>query len=217
MIGILGGTFDPIHFGHLRTALELHQALGLEAVRLLPCGLPPHRGRPQASPEQRLAMVEVAVAGQSGLLVDRRELERPGPSYMVDTLISLREDLGKRPLGLILGMDAFLGLPSWHHWERIPELTHLLVVTRPGAPEPDAGPMQTLLRVRETADPEALHGRPAGLALRQQVTRLDISSTAIRGLIAAGRSPRFLLPDAVLALIETHRLYRQPAAGPAND
>lgn len=211
MIGILGGTFDPVHFGHLRTALELYQTLSLEQVRLLPCALPPHRGRPQASPEQRLAMVEAAVSGQPGLTVDRRELDRPGPSYMVETLASLRAELGTRPLALILGMDAFLGLPGWHRWEQIPEFAHLLVVTRAGAPEPEAGPMQTLLRAREVTDPQALRERTAGLVLRQQVTRLDISSTAIRGQVAAGRSPRFLLPDPVLAQIDAEHLYRQPA------
>ena len=128
MIGIFGGTFDPIHFGHLRCALEIAEQLELSEVRMLPCGQPPHRTAPQAAPEQRRQALELALAGQSLLSLDTRELERPGPSYMVDTLVALRAEVGQRSLCLILGQDAFNGLASWDRWELVPELACVQVV-----------------------------------------------------------------------------------------
>lgn len=207
-VGILGGTFDPVHFGHLRAALEMQEALGLAEVRLLPCGQPPHRVLPRACAADRLAMLELALAGQSALRVDRRELERSGPSYMVDTLTSLRAELGASPLCLLLGSDAFLGLPQWHRWQELLPLAHLVVLQRPGwrldsVPTPLA---EMLAAHRLTAAAE-LRLRPAGGILLQPVTPLDISATAIRALIAAGRSPRYLLPDAVWDYIHRRGLY----------
>jgi len=120
-IGVFGGTFDPIHYGHLRTAFEMLQALRFEEVRFIPCGDPPHRGETYAKATQRLQMVQVAVDGQSGFVVDERELKREGPSYSFDTLKSLRAEFPRRSLGLILGMDAFLGLPGWHRWGELLE------------------------------------------------------------------------------------------------
>jgi len=210
MLGILGGTFDPVHFGHLRIALELAQHLELRELRFMPCGRPPHRGTPVASARDRLNMLRLAVAGQNGFLIDERELRRSGPSYMVDSLQSLREELGPRPLCLLLGSDAFHALDTWHRWERLIELAHLVVVSRPdGAVTPPAPVAELLARCR-VADPAALAERPAGGILECEVTGLAISATAIRAQVAAGRSPRYLLPDAVLAYIEEQGLYRAP-------
>ena len=132
MICILGGTFDPVHFGHLRPALEVQEALEIPRVHLVPCRLPPHRDLPQASPQQRLELLQLAVAKEPALAIDTRELDRSGPSYMVDTLASLRAERGQQPLCLALGMDALLGLESWYHWRDIAELCHLVVMQRPG-------------------------------------------------------------------------------------
>ncbi len=132
MIGIFGGTFDPVHFGHLRPALEVQQALGLDEVRFIPAGQPPHRDMPHATAPQRLSMLQTAIEDQPGFAADEREIQREGPSYMVDTLALLREELGQIPLCLILGYDAFLGLPAWHQWHRLIELAHLVITHRPG-------------------------------------------------------------------------------------
>lgn len=207
MIGIFGGTFDPIHFGHLRPALELAQALSLAEVRFVPARVPPHRGAPVASPEQRLQMVRLALEGVEGFRVDERELRRDGPSYMVDTLASLRQELPESRLCLLVGMDAFLGLPGWHEWRRLLELAHIAVAHRPGWAPPAEGPLAELLAQRRTGEPRNLGLQPAGLVVLQPVTQLEISSTAIRAMIGEGHSPRFLMPEAVSRWIEAEGLY----------
>lgn len=207
MIGVLGGTFDPIHFGHLRTALELREGLGLEQVRIIPCREPPHREAPVASPEARLAMAKLGIAGQSGLIVDEREMDREGPSYMVDTLATLTTDFPGTGIGLILGTDAFLGLPDWHRWREILDLAHLLVVQRPGWSPPRTGIVADLLAKRRCESRAQMEEPGAGGILLCTVTRLEIAATAIRAQLAAGKSARFLLPDPVLAYIRAHRAY----------
>jgi nicotinate-nucleotide adenylyltransferase len=213
-VGILGGTFDPVHFGHLRAALEMLENLGLAEVRLVPCGQPPHRHAPVASAAGRRAMLELAVAGQPGLRVDGRELERPGPSYMVDTLAELRAELGATPLCLLLGSDAFLGLPQWHRWQELLSLAHLVVMHRPGWRLDDSlpAPLAGLLAARRVAAAADLAAQPAGHILLTAVTPLDISATAIRALIGAGRSPRYLLPEAVWEHIRTQGWYNAARA-----
>jgi len=206
-IGIFGGTFDPIHFGHLRSAFEMLQALRFGEVRFMPAGNPPHRGAPVASAELRLRMVRVATAGQAGFVVDDRELRREGPSYSVDTLAALRAEHPLRPLGLIIGMDAFLGLPKWYHWREILELAHIVVAHRPGWRAPDIGPLGELLADRGTHRIGDLHQAKSGHIYIHDVTQLEISSTEIRELVANGRSPRYLMPDAVLEVIEESGCY----------
>jgi len=208
MIGVFGGTFDPVHFGHLRSALELLQGLGLDEVRMLPCRQPPHRGLPQATPAQRLQMLKAGVGDAAGLRVDDRELRREGPSYMVDTLTSLRGELGDTRLCLLLGMDALAGFTSWRDWQAILELAHLVVAHRPGWAAPEAGEIGELVRARRCDSVDVLHAEAAGRILFQPVTQLEISASDVRAHIAAGRSPRFLLPDVVLEIIEAERLYR---------
>lgn len=207
MLCILGGTFDPVHFGHLRPALEVQQALDIAPVHLLPCRIPPHRAAPWASPEQRLALLRAAVADEPALAIDERELGREGPSYMVDTLETLRREHGEQPLCLALGMDAFGELDSWHRWRDIPSLCHLVVMQRPGSPWPQRGVMADLVKQARVDAPQALRSRPAGGIIGVPVTQLAISSTQIRGLLAAGRSPRYLLPDVVLERIRQENWY----------
>jgi len=210
-LGIFGGTFDPIHFGHLRTAFELLQVLGLEEVRLVPAGAPPHRGTPTCDAGHRLAMVRAAVADQPGLVVDDREIRRGGPSYTVLTLRELRGEQPLRPLCLIVGMDAFLGLPQWHEWRDVFELAHVVVAHRPGWQAPDTGELGELLATRGTQRVADLHASIAGRLHVRPVTQLEISSTDLRELIVAGQDPRYLLPDAVRAIIRDTGCYHPRA------
>lgn len=206
-IGVFGGTFDPIHFGHLRTAFEMLQALRFGEVRFMPCGSPPHRDSPFATADLRLQMVRVATEGQHGFVVDDREVRRDGPSYTVDTLSALRGEYPLRPLALIIGMDAFLGLQEWHQWREILQLAHIVVAHRPGWRAPDMGPLGELLADRGTHRIGNLHQAKSGHIYIHDVTQLEISSSDIRELVAAGRDPRFLTPDAVRAVIEQSGCY----------
>lgn len=208
-IGVLGGTFDPIHYGHLRPALELLETLELAEIRFVPCRIPAHRGTPQVTAEQRLALVRLATVGQPGFVTDDRELQREGPSYMVDTLASLRDDFGANtPLCLILGADAFRELHTWRRWEALSDLAHLVVMERPGASQPLPPLLTAFAAHRTIEDAVELRRRPAGGILWRSVTQLDISATQIRALLARGQSPRYLLPEAVLAYIHDRALYR---------
>lgn len=206
-IGIFGGTFDPVHYGHLRTAFEMLQALRFAEVRFIPCGEPPHRGETTASAGERLEMVRVATNDEQGLVVDDREVRRQGPSYSVDTLRTLRDEFPDRSLAAILGMDAFLGLPRWHRWQEMLELAHIVVAHRPGWRAPDIGPLGELLDARGTLRVDDLHEATHGRIHIHAVTQLEISSTEIRQLVEAGRDPRFLMPDPVRSVIARTRCY----------
>ncbi len=209
-LGILGGTFDPVHYGHLRLAAEAVEGLGLAAVRWLPAGRPRHRNAPHTGAEHRLAMVRLAVADNDRFEVDAAEAESREPSYTVPSLERLRSELGSdRPLVLLLGADAFLGLPSWHRWEELFGLAHIAVATRPGHvldPAAMAPALAEEFRWRAAAN-AALAGAPCGAVVPFAITALDISATAIRERLAAGREVRYLLPDAVLDYIRRNRLY----------
>jgi nicotinate-nucleotide adenylyltransferase len=201
-IGLFGGTFDPVHIGHLRSAVEVAETLLLDELRLIPSARPPHRTTPQVSAVDRLAMVRLAVADTSVLQVDDRELQRDKPSYSIDTLESLRSELAADDqLVLLLGWDAFCGLPSWQRWEELLQHCHILVLQRPDANSeaPEA--------LRNLSDPSALSGPSGQIAFIWQ-TPLAVSATQIRSLLASGKSARFLVPDAVLAYIHAHGLYR---------
>ena len=216
-MGVFGGTFDPVHYGHLRTAFEMLQALRFDEVRFMPCGNPPHRGKTYADAELRLEMVRVATEGQPGFVVDDRELHRDGPSYSVDTLAALRSDFPLRPLALIIGMDAFLGLPKWYHWREILQLSHIVVAHRPGWRAPDIGPLGELLADRGTHRIGDLHQAKSGHIYIHDVTQLEISSTEIRQLVAAGRDPRFLMPDAVREVILNSACYAAKATNESDE
>lgn len=207
-IGVFGGTFDPIHYGHLRSAFEMLQALDFEEVRFIPCGDPPHRGVTFASAKRRMRLVELAVADQQGFRVDGRELRRGGPSWTIDTLVELREEFPDRSLGLIIGMDAFLGLPAWHRWEEILSQAHIIVAHRPGWKAPDIGPLGDVIAEHGTHRASDLHEATHGRVHIHAVTQLEIASTEIRELVAAGRDPRFLMPDAVRDEILDTGLYK---------
>jgi len=206
-IGVFGGTFDPIHYGHLRTAFEMLQALEFHEVRFIPCGDPPHRGMTFADAELRFRMVDVAIAGQDGFISDDRELRRQGPSYSIDTLVGLRAEFPDRSLGLIVGMDAFLGLTKWHRWDEILSVAHIVVAHRPGWKAPDIGPLGELVSEHGTHRVDDLHESTHGLIHIHAVTQLEIASTEIRDLVAAGRDPRFLMPDAVREVIKETSVY----------
>lgn len=206
-IGILGGTFDPIHFGHLRTAVELYQALGLAEVRIIPCYQPVHRKLPIATPEQRLAMIKCAIDGEPALKVDSCEIERKGPSYTIDTLEILRKKMPNTPLCLMMGIDALLGFASWHRYEDILTMAHLVIVHRPNYQLPANGIIAELLKNRLTKTPHTLHESLAGSILLHPVTPLEISASDIRRQIATGSSPHYLLPDSVYKYIQEHGIY----------
>jgi len=207
MIGVFGGTFDPVHNGHLRIALELRQQLGLDELRFVPCRQPPHRPMPYASAEQRLAMLQLAVAGQSEFVIDERELRREGPSFMVDTLASIRTEEQDTPLCLVLGGDAFVGLAGWHRWRQLIDLAHLVIAHRPGTPFILEGELLELYQQRQVDNAASLREAPAGHILLCPVTQLDISSTAIREHLREGGSGRYLLPDDVWMYMQQQHLY----------
>ncbi|TCD22792.1 nicotinate-nucleotide adenylyltransferase [Pseudomonas sp. IC_126] len=207
-IGVLGGTFDPVHIGHLRGAVEVAEALGLDEVRLVPNFRPPHRETPNSSAQDRLAMVRLAARELPLLKVDSRELERDKPSYTLDTLESLREEMeADDQLFLIMGWDAFCGLPSWHRWDELLDHCHVLVMQRPDADSEAPEALRDLLAARNVNDPLALAGSSGQIAFVWQAP-LGVSATRIRQFLASGRSVRFLVPDAVLAYINAHGLYR---------
>lgn len=206
-IGILGGTFDPIHMGHLRMALELHETLDLANVHIIPTHQPMYRKAPVASPEHRLAMVKCAVAGEPALVADDREIRRKGPTYTIDTLIELHQEMPTTPLCIIVGIDAFLGLESWHRWREIFDYAHIIVAHRPHYHLPPAGTITNLLKERLQNDISYVHNNLAGGILLRPITALEISATDIRKQIAMGRNPRYLLPDAVYDYIKHHGIY----------
>jgi len=214
---LLGGTFDPVHYGHLRFADDVRRALGLSEVRLIPARDPPHRAGPAASAADRLAMLRLGAAEFPGLVVDDRELRQDGKSYTVLTLEALRREQPQRPLWLLLGADAFRGLPSWHRWRDIFRLAHVVVVPRPGVALTEDLPaaLAAELHGRLTRDPAVLFSTPAGAIFEERVSPQPIAATAIRAQLARGEEGRQavagLLPPAVLAYIDQHHLYSIPS------
>ncbi len=211
---MLGGTFDPVHFAHLRLAEEIADAVGLSSVRLIPTGNPPHRGTPRVTGEQRLEMVRLAIAGNPRLQADDREIRRQGVCYTFDTLTELRAELGDRPICLITGADAFSTLTTWHRWEELFELAHIVVAHRPGFSLQQMqsslpGPLRKVYLQRLVSSTGLLRRDSAGAIYAREITALDIAATTIRALLAAGASARYLVPDQVLDYIERNRLYKE--------
>ncbi|MEQ8515150.1 MAG: nicotinate-nucleotide adenylyltransferase [Chromatocurvus sp.] len=208
-IAVLGGTFNPIHHGHLRSAVELLEYLPVSELRFMPCSLPPHREPPGISARQRAAMIELAIAGEPRFSCDLRELERSGLSYTIDSLLSLREEIGAlRPLVLVMGCDALSGLDRWHRWQELLDHCHIVAIARPGWEWPERGEVADYLASR-AADATALATAPAGSVCITSLRQLPISATEIRSLLQSGRSARYLVPDAVHTYIDQHRLYTQ--------
>lgn len=206
-IALFGGTFDPVHYGHLRAAAEVADKLQVDDFRLLPAGQPPHRDTTWAAPQHRLAMLELALRDHPDLHVDDREIRRPGMSYMVDTLTSIRAEAGDCPILLAVGQDAANALDHWHRWRRLFDLAHLVVMTRPKSRPRYRSELAAVLKPRRVRDTRALFDAPAGRVHHLEVTRLAISSTDIRAQLAAGGNPRFLLPATVLDYIRQRKLY----------
>ena len=210
---LFGGTFDPIHYGHLRPVEALAAQVGLSKVTLLPNNVPPHRPQPEASPAQRVAMVRLAIAGNPLFDLDLREMQRSTPSYTLDTLTELRAERGARqPLAFIVGQDSLLSLQKWYRWESLLSLCHLLVCQRPGYATrmPDAE-MQQWLQQHLTEDAAELQRHPAGRVFLADTPLLAISATEIRQRRHQGRSDQDLLPPAVSDYIDREGLYRNPA------
>lgn len=207
---MLGGTFDPVHLGHLRSAVELREALALDRVHMVPSHVPPHREAPGVVAAERLAMLEAGIGDTPGLIADRRELERDGPSYSADTLASLRSELGEWPrLVMAVGHDAFLKLADWHTPERLFELAHIVVIERPDHRAALPAALAALIAGREATDGEGLFAQPAGGLLRLRLpSRMAISATDLRRRLSEGRSVRYLLPAAVESYIHSRKLYR---------
>ena len=210
-LGIFGGTFDPVHFGHLRLAEEARQDLALNKVLWIPAGQPPHRAAPRVTGRHRLDMVRLALAGHANFAVDSAEIASEQPSYTVETLLRLRQEYGpQQSLVLLLGADAFAGLPTWYRWSELLSLVHIAVSHRPGFPVAvNSLPAELADEfARRRSDVNALHAAPAGAIVTFAMTQLAISATQIRRLLANGESVRYLLPDAVIDYIAANQLYR---------
>jgi nicotinate-nucleotide adenylyltransferase len=208
-IAVFGGSYNPIHFGHLRSALELVEKLQLDHLRLMPCAVPPLRNEPECSARDRAAMVELAVSDEPQLICDTRELERPGKSYTIDSLMELRAQFGDaRSLCMVVGCDAVLEINQWHRWQELLQWSHIVVIARPGWSLPTEGEVADWLRSHQLAVGQTFSDTPAGSILVEELRALPISSTEIRDLLASGKSPRYLLPRNVLDFIDTHNLYQ---------
>lgn len=212
-IGIFGGTFDPVHFGHLRAATEARELLGINDFRLLLSGTPPHRSATMATSLDRLAMLKLAVSDDSGFQVDDREVQRQGLSYMVDTLTEIRAESGNAPLLLIIGQDAANELDSWHNWLGLFDLAHVVIMRRPDTQPAWSGELRSQMEHRWLDDPLQLGETSSGAVCPLLVTQLAISSTDIRRRMREGRSPRFLMPDSVIGYILQKQLYFAGQAG----
>lgn len=206
-VGILGGTFDPIHLGHLRMGLELYETLNLAKVHVIPCYQPVHRKTPVATPEQRFDMVQCAVKNEAAFYADDREIKRGGPSYMIDTVLELRQLYPQTPLCLFVGIDSFLNFPSWHRWKDILENAHLVVAHRPQYHLPNTGIVADLIKARLQHENTYIQDQLAGGILLRPITALEISASDIRKQIAMERNPRYLLPDEVYSYIKQHGTY----------
>jgi len=205
-LALFGGTFDPIHTGHLRVCLEAGEALQASQVNLLPCAIPAHRDQPIASADQRLAMLNLALAGQSYLVADRRELERPGPTYTIDTLQEIRAEVGAdRPVILIIGADQLAQLDRWKSWQRLLDVAHIAILTRPNCADTPLHVDAFLKPHRAKRQELARH--PAGFVTAIAVTALAISSSDIRRRLSHNQSVRYLVPDAVIDYLQSRGLY----------
>ncbi|MFO6296314.1 nicotinate-nucleotide adenylyltransferase [Rahnella selenatireducens] len=211
LLAFFGGTFDPIHYGHLKPVTSLAEQAGFDHVILLPNNVPPHRPQPEASSQQRLRMVELAVAGKPLFSVDSRELDVDTPSYTIETLATLRKEHGDDcPLAFIIGQDSLLTLHKWHRWESLLDFCHLVVMARPGYQEQlDTPALQRWYDAHWVADAGKLKHKPAGFIFQANTPLLDISATEIRERRHAGLDCSDLLPSAVERYIESQGLYRE--------
>jgi len=207
VIGILGGTFDPIHFGHLRMGQELINTHEFTRIHFMPCYKPVHREEPIASPDARLAMLQMAICNEAKFIADEREIQQKTPSYTIDTLISLKTEMPAMHLCLLIGIDAFLHFLSWREPARIMEMAHLMVTHRPYYELPSQGAIIDFFKKHRQTDISFLHEKSAGGIVLQPITPLDISAKMIRLQLQIGQNPRYLLPDSVCEYIKNNQLY----------
>jgi nicotinate-nucleotide adenylyltransferase len=211
MIAILGGTFNPIHLGHLHLAKQLQAKFGFDTIRFMPAALPALKDTPSATAEQRAELVKITIENEAHFTLDTRELSRSGTSYTIDTLISLREELGNEvSLCWLMGSDAFAHLNAWHRWQELLNYAHLVVVKRPHSDDLSKlnAEMKKLLITHEAKRSEEIKQHAHGKILIQEVAALDISSTQIRKNIAHGKDASVLVPTAALQYIQSHQLYK---------
>ncbi len=207
-IGIFGGTFDPVHIGHLRASVELRKTLGLSEMRLIPSANPPHKAQPETNAEHRLAMLQLALANEPGLVADARELHRKGLSYTLDTLTEIRAEIGvETPLCLCIGMDSLIDLNQWHRWRELTDVAHVVAAARPGWHLPQSGEVLEFVQAHRASGEEQLLAQPAGNILIKEITLLPVSATGIRQALQRGESIRYLVPDSVIDYIRQHQLY----------
>jgi|TARA_B110000977_G_scaffold182617_1_gene244424 nicotinate-nucleotide adenylyltransferase len=207
-VALFGGTFNPVHIGHLRVAAELAELLQVDSIRLMPCAFPPHRGTPQATALQRLEMLQAALANQSVLVADDLELQRPEPSYSIDTLKLVREQIGtQQPLFFCLGMDALAKIDTWQQWQELLNHCHIVVSSRPDSALPQPGPLADWIDAHRCDDLPSLRQSSGGKIHFCELTMLDLSSTEIRRKLARGENIQFMTPDAVVDYIQQHHLY----------
>ncbi|MFK7891378.1 MAG: nicotinate-nucleotide adenylyltransferase [Granulosicoccus sp.] len=209
-IGLFGGTFDPVHFGHLRPAVELAEAFELDTLFLLPNHRPAHRGPARASTEHRIAMLKLAIRGTQRLAIDAREALRDKPSYTFDTLSEIHREQPQASLVFFMGLDAFAKFDTWHNWQGVLELANLVIVHRPGARHSSFS--ASLLEKQQARCGGSIRGVPHGVIEECDVTQLAISATDVRRRISGTRTVRFLLPEAVSEYITSQSLYRAPSS-----
>lgn len=208
MIGIFGGTFDPVHVGHLSSALDLLVANVFDCIHFVPCKNPPHRAPPVASAQQRLQMLRLALAGQPGFVLDEREYQREGYSYMVDTLASVRGEFNDTPIALVIGSDAFSQIDQWQQWQRLLEYAHLVVLTRPGASMECPQVVQRWLAQHQVAELQRLKSTLCGSILMIKGRQLEVSASELRDRIGAQSSIRYLVPEVVNQYILENNIYQ---------
>ena len=206
-VGFFGGTFNPVHIGHLRAALDCLNALNLDQIALLPAASPPLKEAPLVAAEQRAEMLQLAVSGTAGLTIDCRELSRPGLSYTVDTLAELRSEYPKdTSITFVIGMDSLITLHQWHEWPRLFDLANIAIMARPGvSPRLDSDVKRAV--ESRICLPDEIRSRPAGGVTFVDQPPLDVSSTAVRSALMRGKNVQFLLPEAVIEYIVTNKLY----------
>jgi len=207
-IGINGGTFDPVHYGHLRPALEVMQALNLDQVQFIPCYQPVHKGKPNVSAFHRSEMIGLAIANQPKFALNTIEIDKGGPSYTVETLTLLKQEFSEDSLVLMMGTDAFAKFHTWHQWQRILQLANIVIMHRPGEPVPHLGTAGEIFQQHHVAEFDLANGQ----IMDREVTQLDISSTMVREHLKLEHSAEYLLPYCVVQYIDNHGLYQNNQA-----
>ena len=208
-LAILGGTFDPVHFGHLQSAIAVKELLAVPVVKLVPSFIPPHRGLPHSTAIERLSMLQLASHDNSGVVVDDREISRQGVSYTVDTLTSFRQEIGENAsLYFVLGIDSYCTLNKWVRWQELTEIAHLIVLARPGCLPQVPSEVRVWQSKKLVNDVNCMRGKPGGEICHVELVQVDVSATEIREMIGSGVRPAGKMPESVIDFAFAHELYR---------